>query len=1017
MRAEIESNIRYHVYTTQCRSSNRIKGAIPSEFDDFASLFLNLAGNMISSVPTAICDDDDEFQNGLVGQLTANKCDAILCPVGTFSVVGRQTDVNVPCEDCPGGTSEAPFFGSMKCLSASEERKTLMHLGDLIFTDSSDRKYWGSDQPICSWYGVTCSGGDSDDKGVTIIDLEDNYLASDNPAEVSELFFDLPSLKVLNIRGNKLPLEFDSISHAKNLELLQISATGLKSVTGISAASNLKELHVTENDLKGPFPQEILQLPLEKLFISFNEITGPLPNEIGTLTNLKEFFAYTNDMTGTIPTQLGNLVNLERLVVGQNDWRGTLPTQLNNLVNLKELSFYHENSEGALNGKIPNLAKLTHLESLDLEGNKFTGPIPSTFLNGLDSNYIASKDNEIILHLADNAFTGTLPDELSRIENLFIDIAGNNFKGPIPSSFCEKDYWMAGKVGEVMSCDAIACPANTYNPSGRGYSDRSDDANQECIPCGGLQAAPFLGSYACIHQHLESSSLKALYRSTGGDSWTGRSNWMDDSKPICSWHGITCKGGNVDNSTVTGIDLSNNNLDGTMPSAIWELPYLKKLVLKENTRLFIGFDNAKKATKLETLYISDVDIGHVNGIGGAPSLKELHLTSNQLTGTFPEELFNLASTLEQLFMAYNSFTGTLSTKFGTLTKLTDFYAYDNDFTGSIPEEMSKLKKLENFVVAENKLSGTIPSGFSSMPSLKLFSAYRRLKPGPSLTGQLPSFSNCPKLQGLYLDYNQLSGPIPENFLASSLNTKLITISHNALTGTIPLSLDSIENLNIEMEGNKIAEVSDKFCDNGGWMNNAVKFFDCNAILCPPHTYSQYGRQNSTESACKDCEKGSDSTPYWGSLSCDIEIDEKDILELLFNQCGGENWYRKDNWMTSEDICTWYGIQCKGTNKIQAIRLGANNLVGTPPEEIFELKQLHTLWFHSNPIEFKFTGIEKATNLVELRLDSTGLSDLYGLEGSKSLVKLNLKYNSINGPFPEQILELDKLEDLDLTDNR
>ena len=386
-------------------SSNRITGPIPSEFDDFASLFLNLAGNRISSVPTTICDDDDEFQNGLVGQLTTNKCDAILCPKGTFSPVGRQTDVNVPCDACPGGVDEAPYFGSLLCQTLSLERTALLHLYDLAFTESSLHRFWNTQHPICSWYGITCSGSDSDEEGVIQINLEDNSMTSDNMAEVSELFWDLPNLQVLNIRGNKLPLNFDSISHAKNLELLQASATGINSVVGISAATKLKELHLTENNLKGAFPTEILQLPLEKLYISFNEITGPLPNEIGTsLPNLKELFAYTNDMTGTIPTQLGSLVKLERLVLGQNDFHGPVPTQLNNLVLLKELSLFHENSEGELNGKIPTLSKLTHLESLDLEGNKFTGSIPSSFLSGLDSNYVSSKENEIIIHLVSSFF-------------------------------------------------------------------------------------------------------------------------------------------------------------------------------------------------------------------------------------------------------------------------------------------------------------------------------------------------------------------------------------------------------------------------------------------------------------------------------------------------------------------------------------------------------------------------------------------------------------------------------------
>jgi Leucine-rich repeat (LRR) protein len=258
----------------------------------------------------------------------------------------------------------------MKCQSVSEERKTLLRLYDLIFTGASVKTYWTTDNPICTWHGITCSGDDSDEEGVIEINLESNSLASDNMDEVSELFFGLPNLKVLNIRGNKLPLKLDSIGSAKNLELLQLSATGLKTISGISAASNLKEFHITENEIKGPFPSEILTLTLlEKLYISFNEINGTLPTQIGTLSNLKELFAYTNAMTGTIPTQLGNLVQLERLVLGQNNFKGTLPTQLNNLSNLKELSFYHEESNGELNGKLLSFSKFTHIESLDLEGN------------------------------------------------------------------------------------------------------------------------------------------------------------------------------------------------------------------------------------------------------------------------------------------------------------------------------------------------------------------------------------------------------------------------------------------------------------------------------------------------------------------------------------------------------------------------------------------------------------------------------------------------------------------------
>jgi len=997
-------------------SSNLITGAIPPDFDDFASLFLNLAGNKITNVPTEICDDDDEFMDGLVGSLTTNKCDAILCRPGTFTPVGRQTEINETCTPCSGGESQAPYYGSTECKAVSGERETLQKIYKLIFTESSDDKYWMTDNPICTWAGITCNGDDSDDEGVIEIDLESNSLVADDIDEVSKLFFSLPNLRLLNLRGNDIPLAMDNIGSATNLKLLQLSATGLRDINGISAATSLEELHVTENDINGDFPEELYDMPnLERLYISFNNITGTLSPRIGELTNLKEFYAYTNFISGTIPTEIGKLENIENLVIGQNFFRGTIPTEINDLVHLREFSVYYEGEagiNGGLDGKLIDFAKATHLRNIDVEGNKLTGSIPSNFLSGLDTDFRSSDDNEIVLHLADNMLTGTLPTTFSNIKNLYIDIAGNQIKGPIPQSFCSQSLWMSGKVGEFNSCNAIACPAGYFSPSGR------QKEGEDCTRCGALEVAPFLGSYECIAGDLEKAALLSFYDSTGGDNWKDNQNWKDASKPICSWAGVTCKGGSLDNATVTELNLNGNDLTGTMPSAIFELPFLEVLNVRDND-LYMEFGNIEKAEKLDTLYISAIDVGSIKGIGQAKALREIHLTGNALTGDFPEEIFDLADSLESLFIAYNKFSGTLSKRFGELKKLKDFYAYDNDFTGHIPSELAQLENLQNLVLAENKLSGTINEEFSSMPSLKLFSAYRRLKPGPKLHGKLPSFSNVPQLEGLYLDYNHLTGTIPKDFIAASLGSELITISHNLLTGPVPLSLDSFENLNIEMEGNKLSGLDSRFCDNRSWMNKAVALYDCDAILCPPHTYSIYGRQNSTESVCQKCDEDPDveTTPYWGSTDCDVPIDEKEILELLYSSCGGNDWYNKDNWLSSESICLWYGIDCGEGTTVQAIRLGANNLVGTPPEEIFALRQLHTLWLHSNPLEFKFKGIERSINLVDLRLDATGLSDVYGVGNAKALVKLDLKFNRITGPFPDELLNLETLEFLSLTDNR
>jgi len=236
---------------------------------------------------------------------------------------------------------------------------------------------------------------------------------------------------------------------------------------------------------------------------------------------------------------------------------------------------------------------------------------------------------------------------------------------------------------------------------------------------------------------------------------------------------------------------------------------------------------------------------------------------------------------------------------------------------------------------------------------------------------------------------------------------------------VPTDLITLEVLNIEMEGNKITQFDNRFCEQLTWMDGGVEEYGCDAIMCRPGYFSIYGRQNSTDSDCQKCDVSNDvePTPYWGRSSCDGVVDEKEILELLYSETKGDNWHNNDNWLQSDDICTWFGVDCRDGKVVQSIHLGANNLVGTPPEELFLLKQMHTLWLHSNPIQFKFKGIGKATNLIDLRLDATGLNDVYDVGEAKSLVRLDLKYNQLRGPFPSELLNLPKLGALMLTDNR
>ena len=234
-----------------------------------------------------------------------------------------------------------------------------------------------------------------------------------------------------------------------------------------------------------------------------------------------------------------------------------------------------------------------------------------------------------------------------------------------------------------------------------------------------------------------------------------------------------------------------------------------------------------------------------------------------------------------------------------------------------------------------------------------------------------------------------------------------------ISGAVPQELaDGLPPFQMELEGNEIVSLSDSFCEKKSMMSGAVAKFGCDAILCKPGSASQFGRQNSTDSNCEPC----DDAKFWGSTQCGNEFSEKKILMKFYESCIGEKWYQKSNWNDDGiSICKWQGISCNDDGQVNAIRLGSNNLGGSPPPELFDLPKLRWLWLHSNPMQFSFESIGSAKELIELRLDSTELFSLQGIGAAASLEILDLRFNNIK-EIPEELLQLTQLESLSIANN-
>jgi len=789
-----------------------------------------------------------------------------------------------------------------------------------------------------------------------------------------------------------------------------LSSTGLTSLKGITKAKKLKSLRLIDNLLTGFFPSEILELTqLRDLYLSFNRFGGSLPSEIAGLTNLQDLYLSGNGFNGTIPTEIGLMTELREVSFSACYFSGTVPSELSTMPFLKKLTMKEQRGQELITGRVPDFAQTPDLFFFDASGNDLSGNIPSNFMAG--SNQV---DFIVYVILEGNEITGSLPESLDRFTKLNINLANNKIV-EIPATLCDNGDWMNGAVREFAGCHAILCPANYFSESGRATTE------DPCIPCDDFVPSPFLGQTTCKDDTSERAVLGFIYSATGGGEWamskSGEDSLWGTDAPICSWRGIRCVGDKQDDDGVESIQLTFNDMTGMLPPQVWSLPSLKELHLTGNEGLTVSFDGLSiNAAVLERLYLSDVNVPKLDGISRASNLIDLFVAGCGLTGILPPELYKLGA-LEQLDLSWNFCIGPLSNDVGKLTSLTLFEANGNDIQGTIPSELGLLTNLENFVFAETLLSGTIPTELASLPRLQGFSLSRWNKSGRKLTGRLPAFDKSPQLETLVIDGNELTGPIPDNFLSSATKANFVDVSNNMLTGPVPAGLEAFTSLDLRLEGNQISELPDVLCDNNDWMQGAVGKLNqtCDAIMCPPGFAAPEGKAINATSDCESCATDGGFAPFYGSTTCSPIADEREILTQFYEACGGSDWYRSDYWNSSADVCDWYGVGCNDGNVIM-MNLEANNLVGTPNSGIFDLPKLQILWLGSNPIDFSFQNIGSARNLMDVRLNQIGLDSVEGLDAALSLTSLDLSFNSLRGDFPEEVFALENIRVLNLRNN-
>ncbi|CDP05554.1 unnamed protein product [Coffea canephora] len=405
---------------------------------------------------------------------------------------------------------------------------------------------------------------------------------------------------------------------------------------------------------------------------------------------------------------------------------------------------------------------------------------------------------------------------------------------------------------------------------------------------------------------------------------------------------------------LTVLKLSNNRLNDTIPSSLWQLTKLQALYIAENALTGeLSEHHFAKLRELKRLYISHNSFSlHVSSSWVPPfQLQYIGMGSIKIGPRFPNWL-RTQKEIEALDMYNASISDAIPSWFGVLS---------NDFRG--------------IILSGNKLEGSLNSIISAADADKKVVQMWYLLNHNHFTGSIPE-DLCKLKTLIYLDLsnNHLSGRIPL-CLGNLRYLRMLHLGSNSLYGQIPGSLGNLgELISLQLSKNR---------------------FDGKL---PP------SMQNLKRLGFLDLGENriADTIPAWiGERLSDLEF-----LTLQSNNFhGGTFPYSNNSYLDSVLRNFKAGIELeysKNIDSVKSISLSGNNLVGEIPDEIMGLVGLQTLNLSKNHLNGRIP--KNIGNLKQLETLDLSMNELSGeippsLSSIYTLSSLNLSYNKLSGPIP------------------
>ena len=308
---------------------------------------------------------------------------------------------------------------------------------------------WLSDAPLSDWHGIKTD----DDGRITEIYLIGNNLSGEIPAALGKLNHLEGLYLARNDLSGSIPAELGDLSSLRTLMLFDNELTGVIPYQ-LGNLGYLEEIHLGRNQLSGRIPTQLGNLEnLRRLHLTVNDLSGSIPASLGNLTNLRQLSIAANDLTGSIPSEIADLTELTHIYLWGNDlFASSFISNLDNLTNLQWLDIGGNQLDGT--DVLPKLSSLTNLTGIGLHDSSLTDDDLQDYmadLRALDLEFLNISSNG----LSDPQTLIGL-SRITTIQRLAIN--GNDFSGELPSTMTSLTLM---RLFYFHDNDGLCAPADT----------------------------------------------------------------------------------------------------------------------------------------------------------------------------------------------------------------------------------------------------------------------------------------------------------------------------------------------------------------------------------------------------------------------------------------------------------------------------------------------------------------------------------------------------------------------------